>query len=49
MQKNVEYVGPIPWLALFGMASGLAGAFLPWARDLPVIKQTLAVGTTIFG
>ncbi|GIL68162.1 hypothetical protein Vafri_21440 [Volvox africanus] len=40
--------GPVPWLAIAGMAIGIAGAFFPPARHLPVVKQAYSIGTIIF-
>ncbi|GFR46795.1 hypothetical protein Agub_g8427 [Astrephomene gubernaculifera] len=40
--------GPVPWIALFGMATGIAGAFFPATRTWPVIQQIFAFGTTLF-
>ncbi|PNW87244.1 hypothetical protein CHLRE_02g114800v5 [Chlamydomonas reinhardtii] len=40
--------GPVPWLLVFGMATGVAGAFFPVTRSWPVIKQTFQLGITLF-
>ncbi|KXZ54410.1 hypothetical protein GPECTOR_5g65 [Gonium pectorale] len=43
-----SFAGPVPWLAIFGMASGIAAAFFPQTRSLPIISQSFTIGVAVF-
>lgn len=40
--------GPLPWLAIAGMATGVSAAFFPAARLLPVMKEVYSIGVFLF-